>query len=93
MAALPLRSIKSLMVTAGLLASSPSWADMRILESNVPGIRVGAVFPVNTLPVLPPGGNVLVVYLSNNTTRRFFGPQENADTRPFGGTRGKQAPK
>jgi hypothetical protein len=78
---------------ASAAAISPAWADMRVVESNVREIVVGSVLPDDSLPVLPPGGRVRVQYLSTNTFKTFLGPEKEADSRPFGGTRGRPLPK
>lgn len=78
------------------LALAPSaWAEMQVLESNVPEFRVGARIPDADQMPLPAGGRVKVLVLPANETRVFRGAAER-DTRdiPFGGTRGlKTAPR
>ena len=69
-------------------------ADMLVLESNVPEIRVGSRIPDGKVD-LPLGGRVKVL-LRSNETKVFEHPNTVSTSRsvnqPFGGTRGRRDP-
>ena len=79
-----------LAVLVGMLASSPARADMQVLESNIPHIKVGARMPGETLPELPTGGRVRVLLFPSHKTKIFEGPDAVMRSRPWGGTRRPQ---
>lgn len=78
----------SFAILIALTVAPSSWAEMQILESNVPDFRVGERIPdIEQLP-LPAGGRVKVLVYPANETKVFRGAAErNPKDIPFGGTR------
>jgi hypothetical protein len=73
----------------GLATPYSATADMLVIESNVPDLKVGARLPDHD-PVLPVGGRVKVL-LRSNETKVYEHPRPGAESRsptqPIGGTR------
>ena len=85
------RTVVAALVLASVLQSATveiARADMLVLESNVPEIKVGSRLPDE--PNVPPGGRVRVL-LPSNETKVFEHPASASDSRsitePVGGTR------
>jgi hypothetical protein len=73
------------------LGATSSWAQLQIIESNVPGMVVGQRVDNIDEMHLPAGGRVKVIVLPANETKVFNGPeliQGQMKYSPFGGTRG-----
>ena len=54
-------------------ASAMMMESVQVIESNVSDISVGARFPKDWTPQLPPGGQVTVILLPSNQTKTFRG--------------------
>ena len=93
-----IRSIGLLVLITIVIESkilSPAFAEMQILESNVPEYQVGSRIPDSIELILPAGGRVKVLLSASNETKVFDGPgvrQQNLRDIPVGGTRGLSKP-
>jgi len=78
-------------VLAVLTGGASALAELQIIESNVPGLRVGQRIADIDEMQLPAGGRVKVIVLPAKETKVFYGPDLNRGQMkysPFGGTRG-----
>jgi len=64
----------SSLAIAGFVGAFPAVADMLVIESNVPAIPVGAVFPDGAKPQLPDGGSIQLLHRPANRTERIWKP-------------------
>ena len=73
-----------------------SGAEMLVLESNVPEVRIGTRMPSDGMPTLQSGERVKVLLLKSNETKVFHGPdavlRSRTTNHPYGGVRGPQIP-
>lgn len=77
------------------LGAGSALAELQIIESNVPGLRVGQRVTTIDEAQLPAGGRVKVIVLPATETRVFYGREVvhgQMKYNPFGGTRGISDP-
>jgi hypothetical protein len=73
------------------IGATSTFAEMQIIESNVPEFPVGQRIPETYDMQLPAGGRVKVIILPATETKIFVGPnlaQDKMKYHPYGGTRG-----
>ena len=73
------------------IGTTSAFAEMQIIESNVPEFLVGQRIPGTYDMQLPAGGRVKVIILPATETKIFVGPnlaQDKMKYHPYGGTRG-----
>jgi len=71
------------------IGATSTFAEMQIIESNVPEFLVGQRIPETDDLALPAGGRVKVIILPATETKIFLGPNlTNRMNSPFGSTRG-----